>query len=107
MNIYCVKCKSKTSTNNIANKTSKNGKNMVIGNCSNCGSKKSVFIKSDNKQTGGFLPFIPRIENNQQYEEYKKKVDGRKAFTHDMKTANRNARIRNEIKRYEYNQNII
>lgn len=104
MNIYCVKCKSKTQTNNISNQISKNGKNMVTGNCSVCGSKKTVFVKSNN-QSGGSYSLVPRIENNQQYDEYKNKLKG--IHSHDMKTSNKLAKIKNEIKRYEYNQNII
>ena len=44
--MYCVKCKSKTDTNNTSNVIVKNGRSMLTGNCSICGSKKCSFLKN-------------------------------------------------------------
>ena len=44
MNIQCMKCKQKTPTTGEQNTTDKNGKSRVIGNCSVCGSKKSMYV---------------------------------------------------------------
>ena len=46
MIIYCLKCKQKTDTTNNVEVKSKNGRAMIKGNCSICGTKKSVFISS-------------------------------------------------------------
>lgn len=51
--MYCVKCKRKTNTNNISNNVSKNGKNMLQGTCDICGTKKTKFVS--NSQSGGML----------------------------------------------------
>ena len=44
MIIYCFKCKLKTETLDGIEKTSSNGRNMITGICSVCGTKKSVFL---------------------------------------------------------------
>lgn len=44
MLIFCVRCKSKTETKNPTNSTSKNGRNMIKGTCSKCGTKKCQFV---------------------------------------------------------------
>ena len=46
MIIYCFKCKLKTETLDGIEKTSSNGRNMIKGTCSVCGTKKSVFLSS-------------------------------------------------------------
>ena len=46
MIIYCLKCKQKTETIDQMEVQSKNGREMIKGNCSICGTKKSVFISS-------------------------------------------------------------
>ena len=43
--IFCVKCKKKTGTSDIVNKTAKNGRAMKQGTCTTCGTKKTQFIK--------------------------------------------------------------
>lgn len=45
MNLYCVKCKAKTSTKDLTETTSKNGRPMLKGFCEVCGTKKSSFTK--------------------------------------------------------------
>jgi RNase P subunit RPR2 len=40
MDIYCVKCKAKTDTRNLAEVTMKNGRAAVQGVCVSCGTKK-------------------------------------------------------------------
>ena len=52
--MYCVKCKSKTLTNNVHNVTTKNGKPMLRGSCVLCGSTKTQFAKMT-KTNGGDL----------------------------------------------------
>ncbi len=42
---YCVKCRKMMSMSNEKKLKSKNGRNMIQGNCSKCGTKMSVFIK--------------------------------------------------------------
>ena len=42
--MYCLKCKKKTETIDINQVTTKNGRRMLKGVCSVCGSKKSQFV---------------------------------------------------------------
>ena len=44
--LYCVKCKAKTSTSGIQNATSKNGRSMLRGQCTVCGTMKTQFVKA-------------------------------------------------------------
>ena len=46
MEIYCVKCKRKTPSLNIAHTTTKNNKSIVKGSCQICGTQKNCFTKS-------------------------------------------------------------
>ena len=46
MIIYCLKCKQKTETLDGVELKSSNGRNMIKGICSVCGTKKSVFVSS-------------------------------------------------------------
>ena len=41
--IYCVKCRQKTSTTGEHHATAKNGKGMIQGQCTACGTKKTTF----------------------------------------------------------------
>lgn len=43
--IYCVKCKAKTGTKDLHEAVSKNGRKMIKGVCSICGTKKNQFVK--------------------------------------------------------------
>lgn len=52
--IYCLKCKKKTTINLRLEKNSK-GKNTLKGTCSICGTKKNKFIKKGSGWTD--LPF--------------------------------------------------
>lgn len=45
MSMYCLKCKKNTETQNEQQRTAKNGRNMLSGTCSVCGTKKNKFIK--------------------------------------------------------------
>jgi len=45
MEIYCVKCKKKTDTEDPVREVTKNGRPMVVGKCAVCGSKKCRFVK--------------------------------------------------------------
>ena len=51
MIIYCFKCKLKTETLDGIEKTSSNGRNMIKGTCSVCGTKKSVFLSSKDRES--------------------------------------------------------
>ena len=45
MDMYCVKCKNKTSTSSVQHVTSKNGKSMLKGQCAVCGTTKTQFVR--------------------------------------------------------------
>ena len=47
MEIYCVKCKNKTDTDNIENSTTKNNRQAVRGKCKICGTQKYMFVKNE------------------------------------------------------------
>ena len=49
--IYCFKCKLKTETLDDIKKTSSNSRNMIKGICSVCGTKKSVFLSSKDRES--------------------------------------------------------
>ena len=51
MIIYCLKSKLKTETLDGIKKTSSNGRNMIKGICSVCGTKKSVFLSSKDRES--------------------------------------------------------
>ena len=51
MIIYCLKCKQKTGTINQLELKSSNGRNMIKGTCSVCGTKKSVFLSSKDRES--------------------------------------------------------
>ena len=65
MEIYCVKCKKKTDTNNIEKITTKNNRMAVRGNCKICGTQKYMFMKNEGSglfdihKIIGKLPFRP------------------------------------------------
>jgi hypothetical protein len=42
--LYCLKCKNKTETKNTTEKTLRNGKRVMQGLCTVCGSKKNRFL---------------------------------------------------------------
>lgn len=41
---YCVKCKTSTGTKNEKNATTKNGRFMIKGECTKCGTTKCRFV---------------------------------------------------------------
>ena len=51
MIIYCFKFKLKTETLDGIEKTSSNGRNMIKCTCSVCGTKKSVFVSSKDRES--------------------------------------------------------
>ena len=53
MIIYCLKCKQKTETIDYLEMKSSNGRNMIKGVCSICGTKKSVFVSSKYREFVG------------------------------------------------------
>lgn len=50
--IFCVKCKSKTGTSNPKHVQSQNGRHMIQGQCSNCGTKKTMFVSKEHVANG-------------------------------------------------------
>ena len=44
MDLYCVKCKKRTSTNDVTTITTKNNRSALTGRCATCGIKKFKFI---------------------------------------------------------------
>ena len=53
MIIYCLECGEKTETIDQMEVQSKNGRQMIKGNCSICGTKTSVFISMASKTEPG------------------------------------------------------
>ena len=51
MIIYCLKCKQKTETLDGVELNTSNGRNMIKGICSVCGTKKSVFPSSKDRES--------------------------------------------------------
>lgn len=45
MDCYCLKCKGKRKMINYKKTKTKNGRNMMKGECKTCGTKVSKFIK--------------------------------------------------------------
>lgn len=43
--IHCAKCQTYTETHNLQDDVSKNGRPMLKGNCTYCGTRKSTFVK--------------------------------------------------------------
>ena len=44
MDLYCVKCKMRTSTNDMTTVTTKNNRTALTGKCATCGIKKFRFV---------------------------------------------------------------
>ena len=59
MEIYCVKCKQKTDTENIGKTTTKNNRLAIRGNCEKCNTEKYMFIK----QSGSAIDIHKLIGN--------------------------------------------
>ncbi len=51
MDLYCVKCKKRTSTNDMTTITTSNNRSALTGKCATCGIKKFRFQKK--KRYGG------------------------------------------------------
>ena len=61
MNIYCVKCKTKTASNELHRFVSKNSKPMIGGNCVKCSSRKTQFVAEKKEKKGGFVFSLPAL----------------------------------------------
>ena len=61
MDMYCVKCKENTKTENVNYFLSKNNKKIKKGTCKICGSYKTQFISNSESKKGGFIFTIPAI----------------------------------------------
>ena len=51
MDLYCVKCKKRTSTNVMTTVTTKNNRSALTGICEVCGKKKFRFVSVLKKKT--------------------------------------------------------
>ena len=49
MEIYCLKCKKKTNTDNIEKITTKNNRMAIRGNCKICNTQKYMFVKNEGR----------------------------------------------------------
>lgn len=58
LNLYCVRCRSKTNNDKPTVSKSKNGRILLKAKCSNCGIQKTQFTSQAAAQKGGFLPFL-------------------------------------------------
>ena len=61
MNIYCVKCKTKTASNELHRFVSKNSKPMIGGNCVKCSSRKTQLVVENKEKKGGFVFSLPAL----------------------------------------------
>ena len=52
MDLYCVKCKKRTSTNDVTTITTKNNRKALTGRCATCGIKKIKFVPVDKVKDG-------------------------------------------------------
>lgn len=64
--MYCFKCKNLTNTYNYGERVSKNGRLRGFGVCSNCGGKKSTFVKQK-KGTGVINDLINNLPVEMHY----------------------------------------
>ena len=46
MDLYCVKCRVRTSTNDVTTVTTKNNRSALTGKCATCGIKKFRFVST-------------------------------------------------------------
>lgn len=58
INLYCVRCKSKTSNDKPTVSKTKNGRILLKAKCNSCGGQKTQFTSQAAAQRGGFLPFL-------------------------------------------------
>ena len=58
MNIYCLNCRSKTSTKDAHQFLNAHGKPMAKGSCSKCGRTQVQLLS---KKTGGFVFTLPML----------------------------------------------
>ena len=61
--MYCLKCKSKTNSNNIQEVLSKNGRLMLSATCNICGRKKSQFVAKNKSGEGIFNDILSKVGN--------------------------------------------
>ena len=64
MEMYCVKCKSKTETKDVQNIVSKNGRPMLRGICVVCGKTKTQFVKAAAVDGGDLVSSLNSLTSN-------------------------------------------
>ena len=75
MDLYCVKCKTRTSTNDVTTVTTKNNRSALTGRCATCGIKKFKFVSTKSKifQSGDVFKkneeviLQPNYQNSQEH----------------------------------------
>jgi hypothetical protein len=82
MEMYCLKCKKKTETINITKAKSKNNKEMLKGNCTICGAKKSKFIPASSSKES---PQGKTVQNNAELESFIKQLNEYGITINDLK----------------------
>ena len=61
MHVYCLRCKKQTESKNTANVITKNGKNMISGICSVCGTKTNKFTNTPVSGKGIFNTILNKL----------------------------------------------
>ena len=78
MIIYCSRCKHKTDTLDGFEVKSSNGRNMIKGTCSVCGTKKSVFLSSKDRESARGKGFsLNNLINNLPIEFHQYAISGK------------------------------
>lgn len=86
--MYCLKCKKQTDTNNIIEAVSKNNRKMLKGICNICGSKKSRFIPMQNNKIN-----VSKTQMKRTNDSFVKQLD---LTNHDLEQL---AKIENKIQK--------
>jgi len=67
MDLYCVKCKTRTSTNDMMTVTTKNNRAALTGKCATCGVKKFKFISAKNIKKNEEVILQPNYQNSPEH----------------------------------------
>jgi hypothetical protein len=73
--MYCVKEKKTTPTENITMKVTVNGRNMMQGICTSCGTKKTKFVSSQKGSGMGVRPIRPMVMMPEDYEKLEMRLN--------------------------------
>ena len=67
MDLYCVKCKTRTSTNDMMTVTTKNNRAALTGKCATCGVKKFKFISAKGIKKSEEVILQPNYQNSPEH----------------------------------------